>query len=195
MLTSASRGDTSPELGKGAHISPIKIDTPILVMLFLILAIFPVLLRLVAATSSTNAQRTEINPLLIRAAVSAQDGDALAPAWSKGRKRQDSVTIGNQEAGTVYTIDVEIGTPPQNVTVMVDTGSNELWVDPECDTSGETTWCEQFARFDYTESSTILDTYLQSDLSYSKGSVLIEYVTDVVAIGCTCQSPPMRISS
>lgn len=74
--------------------------------------------------------------------------------------------------------------PPQKITVLVDTGSPNLWVNAECDTSGQEDWCEGFAQFDYTTSSTIEDTGIQDELSYGKGDVIIEYVTDVVTIGC-----------
>lgn len=103
------------------------------------------------------------------------------------------MSITNQRAGTSYTIDIEIGTPPQSITVIVDTGSANLWVNPECDTSGQESYCNGFPQFDYTQSSTIEDTGVQDDLTYGKGEVVIEYVTDVVSIGCTlCLKPPLR---
>lgn len=72
----------------------------------------------------------------------------------------------------------------------MDTGSPNLWVNAECDTSGQEDWCAGFAQFDYTTSSTIEDTGIQDELSYGKGDVVVEYVTDVVTIGCKLQSLP-----
>ena len=47
-------------------------------------------------------------------------------------KRQDQVSLENQMAGTIYTLELGLGTPSQEVTVIIDTGSSELWVNPEC---------------------------------------------------------------
>lgn len=138
-----------------------------------------------SVTLATLSTASSLPPPIIRAPIAAHNGDAVATGWGKWRaKRQDAVGIRNQQLGTAYTVDLEIGTPPQNVTVMVDTGSANLWVNPECDSSGQESYCEEFAQFDYTKSSTITDTGVQEDLSYGKGEVIIEYVTDKVTFGC-----------
>ncbi|KAJ9143203.1 Acid protease [Coniochaeta hoffmannii] len=98
-------------------------------------------------------------------------------------KRQDAVGLANRNDGTLYTIDLELGTPPQPVTVIIDTGSSDLWVNPTCETSGQPDFCTSFPQFDYTLSTTIQDTGYADILSYGKGNVTIEYVTDVVTIG------------
>lgn len=149
-----------------------------------------VLATLSAASSSPKRAQDGRTP--IRAALSRHHGDAVATSWHKWRKRQAAATIENQQTGTAYTIDLEIGTPPQNITVMVDTGSVNLWVNPDCSTSDQVSICNGFAQFDYTESSTIEDTGIADDLSYGKGEVIIEYVTDVVTIGCM-PFPWMRV--
>lgn len=146
-------------------------------------------LATLSAASSTSPERQQVGPQAIRAPISAHYGDAVAVGWGKYRKRQAPVTTNNQQVGTAYTVDVEIGTPPQNITVVVDTGSANLWVNPDCATSGQESYCEDFPQFDYTQSSTIADTGYQADLSYGKGEVLVEYVTDVVSLGCTVCSP------
>lgn len=151
------------------------------------------------AVSSASAEpevSTRDSIPVVRAAVSAHRHDAIAAGWSKLRKlrkRQAETTISNEQEGTAYTIDIEIGTPPQNITVLVDTGSVNLWVNPDCANSGQESYCEQFAQFDYTQSSTIEDTGYQEDLSYGKGEVIVEYVTDVVSIGCMSSPPPPNL--
>lgn len=90
----------------------------------------------------------------------------------------------NENLGTTYTIEVEIGTPPQNLTLILDTGSPDLWVNPTCATSGQRRYCQSFPKFDYTKSESINDTGFADILRYGKGNVTIEYVTDVVTIGC-----------
>ncbi|KAK3381816.1 aspartic peptidase domain-containing protein [Podospora didyma] len=50
------------------------------------------------------------------------------------RKRADgfaNVNINNLKTSG-YTIEISVGTPPQALTVAVDTGSSELWVNPDC---------------------------------------------------------------
>lgn len=89
----------------------------------------------------------------------------------------------NENLGTTYTIEVEIGTPPQNLTLILDTGSPDLWVNPTCATSGQRRYCQSFPKFDYTKSESINDTGFADILRYGKGNVTIEYVTDVVTIG------------
>ncbi|KAJ4361278.1 hypothetical protein N0V85_009424, partial [Neurospora sp. IMI 360204] len=113
----------------------------------------------------------------IRASVHAAHG---AP---KLRRRQEDEGLNNQNLGTTYTIDIEIGTPPQTVTLILDTGSPDLWVNPQCATSGQEKYCSSFPQFDYTKSKTIKDTRAADILSYGKGKVTIEYVTDDVTIG------------
>lgn len=128
-------------------------------------------------------------PGLVHAPITSHNEGKIASTWREWRKRQSSeVDITNQQTGTAYTVDISLGTPSQDITVLVDTGSVNLWVNPECDSSGQEEWCEGFAQFDYTSSSTIEDTGLQEDLSYGKGEVVVEYVTDVVTIGCTFNS-------
>lgn len=138
----------------------------------------------VLSSASAEPKFTRESIPVVRAALSAHRHDAIAASWSKLRKRQATTTIDNEQDGTAYTIDIEIGTPPQNITVLVDTGSVNLWVNPDCANSGQESYCDEFAQFDYTKSSTIEDTGYQDDLSYGKGEVIVEYVTDVVTIGC-----------
>lgn len=142
-----------------------------------------ILIALVALTASEPYQRTA--PGVIHAPLLAHSGDEIASSWQKWRKRQTSeVDITNQQTGTAYTVDIELGTPSQKITVIVDTGSVNLWTNPECDSSGQEEYCLSFGQFDYTLSSTIEDTGVQEELSYGKGDVIVEYVTDVVTIGC-----------
>ncbi|CCC11183.1 hypothetical protein SMACR_03889 [Sordaria macrospora] len=115
----------------------------------------------------------------IRAPIRAAPGTPQ----TKLRRRQEDEGLNNQNLGTTYTIDIEIGTPPQTVTLILDTGSPDLWVNPTCETSGQEEYCQSFAQFDYTKSKTIEDTGAADILGYGKGNVTIEYVTDDVTIG------------
>lgn len=145
------------------------------------------LTTLADASAQSSPKRTQVGPPILRSQVTTHRGDDVS-GWGKFRranfKRQDSTPLENQQTGTSYTIDIEIGTPPQAITLIIDTGSTELWVNPTCETSGQPDYCESFSQFDYTSSSTISDTGYSNLLAYGKGNVTIEYVTDVVSIGC-----------
>ncbi|KAK3949239.1 aspartic peptidase domain-containing protein, partial [Pseudoneurospora amorphoporcata] len=123
----------------------------------------------------------------VRAPIHAAPGHSTSTPQTKNmnklRRRQEDEGLKNQNLGTTYTIDIEIGTPPQTVTLILDTGSPDLWVNPQCSTSGQAAYCSKFAQFDYTRSKTIEDTGAADILSYGKGNVTIEYVTDDVIIG------------
>ncbi|KAK0629272.1 aspartic peptidase domain-containing protein [Bombardia bombarda] len=98
----------------------------------------------------------------------------------RSKRDADEVTVANQRLGTTYTIDIDVGTPAQKITVILDTGSPDLWVNPSCETSGQPAYCQSFPQFDYTVSSTIQDTGFADILAYGKGNVTVEYVTDAV---------------
>lgn len=100
------------------------------------------------------------------------------------RRRATEADVINQQDGTRYAIDVEIGTPPQTLTLILDTGSPDLWVNPRCDTTFDPQDCASYPQFDYTKSSSLKTSGFADILSYGKGNVTIEYVADTVSIGC-----------
>jgi hypothetical protein len=101
-------------------------------------------------------------------------------------KRQDALPLSNVLTGTLYTIQLSIGTPPQPLTLVIDTGSSELWVNPTCSAAPapEVQLCNSFPQFDYKASSTFNDTGSSFQLPYGKGTANVEYVTDTIVIGC-----------
>ncbi|KAI7777356.1 acid protease [Diaporthe eres] len=135
---------------------------------------------LLAAYSGTAAVRA---PSFLKSTVTAHQDDATNPGMLRLFGRQSTEEISNQQYGTGYTIDIEVGTPPQTVTVLVDTGSANLWVNPTCETSGQQKYCESFPQFNIDESSSIADTSFGQLLSYGKGNASVEYVTDNIGIG------------
>ncbi|KAL2146353.1 hypothetical protein VTI28DRAFT_4378 [Corynascus sepedonium] len=84
--------------------------------------------------------------------------------------------------GTVYIIELGIGTPPQMVKVLIDTGSYELWVNPKCDTSASESICESQGKYYPNWSSS--STYVGGDFSvtYGTGAVRGSYWADDMSI-------------
>ena len=129
---------------------------------------------------------------VIRSSVKAITAPVIAPATNVTR-RQDSVGLKNHDSGTLYTIDLAIGTAPQPMTVIIDTGSNELWVNPDCSKVASTknkALCQSFPVFNPDTSTTYVDLGVAGHIDYGKGYVDFEYSSDTVALGgknCTPQ--------
>lgn len=120
----------------------------------------------------------DAGPGFIRFPVTGRTG---ANPVGKHSKRQEDVTIVDRQSGTLYTIDVTLGTPGQTVPVHFDTGAPELWVNPQCEDGSDKEFCEAQGRF--TESSTLDDLDTPGQLVYGSGYANIQYVSDFVAIG------------
>jgi len=114
----------------------------------------------------------------IRAPVNAIQG--TVPSL---RARQNEVAIENQRTGTRYGIDIELGTPPQKVTLILDTGSPDTWVNPTCQFANVPSDCRSFPRYDYTKSSSVNVTRASDILVYGIGNSTVQYVYETVKLG------------
>ena len=100
--------------------------------------------------------------------------------------RQLSSDLTKQQDGTSYTIQLGVGSPAQPVEVQLDTGSSDLWVNPNCANAGSQVsidFCNSLPRFDSTKSTSFVDLGSSYTLVYGGGSATIEWVTDDVTIG------------
>lgn len=104
-----------------------------------------------------------------------------------GKRRRITVSCADDYA-------VAIGNPPQIVTVLVDTGSNELWVNPDCETAPsdiQFRQCQSFGRYDPDESDTPpVGPYGREQIRYGDASdpsthtsVSIRYYRDTLSFG------------
>ncbi|RDW71697.1 hypothetical protein BP5796_07731 [Coleophoma crateriformis] len=102
------------------------------------------------------------------------------------RKRTVLNDLANSRGGTLYMINLKIGTPPQTVTIQIDTGSSELWVNPTCSQAGNSNSiavCNSLPVYSISSSSTGRHSGQGMQLYYGKGSCSGEYVIDTVNIG------------
>lgn len=116
---------------------------------------------------------------IIRYPIRASPG---APIVKGVTRRQNEVALQAQNTGLFYSIDVTMGTPGQTITVNLDTGSQELWVNPVCDKSNDVSFCESFGHFG--ESSTFTSINVTGGLVYGTGYAYYNYGYDFITIGC-----------
>lgn len=81
-----------------------------------------------------------------------------------------------------FCLPVDIGTPPQSVQVFIDTGSYELWVDPECATSADASLCESYGTYAPQKSSSASLVGGDFDIAYGTGAVKGQYWSDTMGI-------------
>ncbi|RDA94491.1 putative aspartyl protease [Ophiocordyceps camponoti-saundersi (nom. inval.)] len=97
--------------------------------------------------------------------------------------QQDVVNASlTSRADVSYYVKLSLGNPPQDVSVQLDTGSFELWVDPDCNklSAGDTSFCKSTGRYNPDRSTTAIVTQGKTTLRYGIGAANITYVEDSV---------------
>ncbi|KAH8887161.1 acid protease, partial [Thozetella sp. PMI_491] len=128
-------------------------------------------------------ENIQVGPDYVRFPVTVQN-PTQAPA--EASKRQNSVDLTKQESGTSYTIQLQFGTPPQNVVVQLDTGSTDLWVNPNCANAGSATqqaFCNSLPHYTASQSTTYRSGGPTYTLRYGIGNATVTYVQDTVRAG------------
>ncbi|KAK4171077.1 aspartic peptidase domain-containing protein [Triangularia setosa] len=100
------------------------------------------------------------------------------------RTKDNVVALGNVSTLS-YLIRLQIGTPPQLVEVVLDTGSFELWVDPTCATAATESQeekCNASGRYVPSMSSTYVNKGVIQHIGYGKGGAEISYAVDDILV-------------
>ncbi|KAF9878022.1 eukaryotic aspartyl protease [Colletotrichum karsti] len=97
--------------------------------------------------------------------------------------RQVEAKLANR-SDVAYYAQLNIGTPPQPVYAQLDTGSFELWVNPDCTvlSASDQRFCEAVGFYDTTRSSTAKALQTSKTLRYGIGAANITYVRDNLAL-------------
>jgi candidapepsin len=99
------------------------------------------------------------------------------------RKRQTDVTLTSQNY-VFYSADITIGTPAQEFTVLVDTGSSDLWVYSRNDTQDcANNACQATGQYDSSASSSYKFVSNDFSIQYVSGSAAGNWVTDTITVG------------
>jgi hypothetical protein len=79
---------------------------------------------------------------------------------------------------------VNIGTPPQTVYAQIDTGSFELWVNPDCSNvaTSDQRFCNAIGFYNPGSSSTSHSTQETGELKYGIGEANVTYVLDSISL-------------
>ncbi|KAI9648439.1 hypothetical protein NHQ30_003073 [Ciborinia camelliae] len=99
------------------------------------------------------------------------------------QKRQSKSNLANPYIGDIYMITIQIGNPPQSITLSIDTGSSDVWVNPQCSTSGWTSFCGSYPQYDPTKSTSFVPLSQALNLAYGIGAVTGAYATDNFIMG------------
>ncbi|KAJ4027037.1 hypothetical protein NW752_001997 [Fusarium irregulare] len=113
---------------------------------------------------------------------------------SKRQNEDEAIAVRLENKDFFYATDIEIGSPPQKVTVLLDTGSNELWVNPDCQEAQSAlqyNQCLDFGQYDPDKSDTPpIGPFGGETLNYGDASdssthtsATIRYFTDVFTFG------------
>ncbi|KAJ5504670.1 Peptidase aspartic catalytic [Penicillium fimorum] len=104
------------------------------------------------------------------------------------RKRSETVSQALDNEETLYFCNVTLGTPKQNLRLVLDTGSSDLWCNTPNSTLCRSTQaaCAQSGTFNSSASSSYSFVNSDFNISYADGSSAVgDYVSDILTIGGT----------
>lgn len=150
-----------------------------------------------------------LSALSLASAISAQHAPGVVhlpvsrtshrPSFQQAVQRRasgDFSAVDLKNLDLAYTIDISIG--GQTTSVVLDTGSSELWVDPDCSTASRAEmstntvdsdvtspeYCESIGRYDPSSSSTAEALDEGAVFGYADDTTVeVDYYTDTIGIG------------
>ncbi|KAI1409506.1 acid protease [Hypoxylon sp. FL1857] len=105
-----------------------------------------------------------------------------------GDKRAITTVPLANRSDVAYYAQLDIGTPAQQVYVQLDTGSFELWVNPDCSDlqgSADIRFCKAVGHYEPSSSSSATQVAGTKTLRYGIGSAQVQYVTDDIGLSGT----------
>lgn len=102
-----------------------------------------------------------------------------------GDKRAITTVPLANRSDVAYYAQLDIGTPAQQVFVQLDTGSFELWVNPDCSDlqgSADVRFCRAVGHYEPSSSSSATQVAGTKTLRYGIGSAQIQYVKDDIGL-------------
>ncbi|KAH6973730.1 aspartic peptidase domain-containing protein [Ilyonectria sp. MPI-CAGE-AT-0026] len=126
--------------------------------------------------------------------LSVPVGTVDKPKKDKAKRQEGTILQQLENREFFYAAEIEFGTPPQPVVVLVDTGSNELWVNPDCNTAPslqQEAQCKSFGEYNPDKSSTPpIGPFGKETINYGDASdptthtsATIRYYTETLGFG------------
>lgn len=82
---------------------------------------------------------------------------------------------------------VNVGTPKQKMTVIVDTGSWELYLNPNCARAADEKFCAESGHFYPSTSNTARNLSSRYYISFGTGGYVGDYFSDTLWFGDACE--------
>ncbi|KAI5919300.1 aspartic peptidase domain-containing protein [Camillea tinctor] len=118
--------------------------------------------------------------------VHSTNRNVFSDIWDN-KRAITTVPLANR-SDVAYYAKLAIGTPAQEVYVQLDTGSFELWVNPDCSNlqgSADVRFCQAVGHYNPSSSSTAVKVAGTKTLRYGIGSASIQYVVDNIGLADT----------
>ncbi|KAH8203763.1 hypothetical protein TruAng_002056 [Truncatella angustata] len=115
-----------------------------------------------------------------------KSGLSSIPVTSRNQSlihRDGRETVSKFQAGVVYLIDIDVGTPRQTIKVIIDTGSWELYLNPNCARAADQMFCAGSGHYYPTSSSTARNLSSRYYVSFGTGGYVGDYFSDTLWFG------------